>query len=97
MKEYYRDLGKRIKNFRKQYRLTVKEVSQILEIGPSTYRAYEMALSRIPVDKLHILSKFYGINILLLLPQIESNIISLNNKIMSKDELASSLNPKKEA
>ena len=53
----------RLLKLRKQNRLSQKEISAILKIAPRTYSDYETGRSRIPIEALICLAKYYDIDL----------------------------------
>ena len=51
---------KRLKQLRKNYNLSQKEISQFLEISSSQYSLYESGKRQIPIHLLLKLAKFYN-------------------------------------
>lgn len=51
-----------IRELREDHSLTQQEVADLLYIGQRTYADYESGKTRIPVDRLMILAKFYDVS-----------------------------------
>lgn len=52
----------RIRALREDRDLTQQEIADILHIGQKTYSDYELDNTRIPVERLITLAKFYGVS-----------------------------------
>ena len=55
--------NERIRDIREDNSLTQQKIADLLHIGQRTYADYESGKTRIPVDSLLILAKFYNISI----------------------------------
>jgi transcriptional regulator with XRE-family HTH domain len=53
----------RIKKLRKQHNLSQKGIAFILQIPPRTYSDYETGSSRVPLDVLIDLAKYYDVDL----------------------------------
>ena len=54
--------NERIRELREDNYLTQQKVADLLHIGQRTYSDYESGKTRIPVDNLLILAKFYNVS-----------------------------------
>ena len=54
--------SERIRSLREDRDLTQTEVANLLKVGQKTYSDYELGKTRIPVDSLIILAKFYDVS-----------------------------------
>ena len=54
--------NQRIRQIREEKGLTQQKVADILHIGQRTYCDYESGKTRIPVDRLIILARFYDVS-----------------------------------
>ena len=54
--------NERIREIREDNHLTQQTVADLLHIGQRTYADYESGKTRIPVDNLLILAKFYNVS-----------------------------------
>lgn len=52
----------RIREIREDNSLTQQKVADLLNVGQRTYADYESGKTRIPVDNLLILAKFYNVS-----------------------------------
>lgn len=52
----------RIREIREDHSLTQQRVADLLHIGQRTYSDYESGKTRIPVDSIMILAKFYNVS-----------------------------------
>ena len=52
----------RIRALREDRDKTQTEIAQLLKVGQKTYSDYELGKTRIPVDSLILLAKFYNVN-----------------------------------
>lgn len=52
----------RIRALREDHDYTQTQIAEILHIGQRTYADYELGKTRIPVDSLIVLAKFYGVD-----------------------------------
>nr|QGT51093.1 transcriptional regulator [uncultured Firmicutes bacterium] len=55
--------NERIREIREERVLTQQTVANLLHIGQRTYADYESGKTRIPVDSLLILAKFYNVSL----------------------------------
>lgn len=53
----------RIRDLREDFDLRQKDVADLLNVGQKTYSDYELGKSRIPVDSIIILAKFYNVSL----------------------------------
>ena len=58
MKQYY----ERIRDLREDRDLTQQTVADLLHIGQRTYADYESGKTRIPVDRLLVLARYYNVS-----------------------------------
>lgn len=54
--------NERIRGIREDSSLTQQKVADLLHVGQRTYADYESGKTRIPVDSLLILAKFYNVS-----------------------------------
>lgn len=54
--------NERIREIREDNSLTQQKIADLLHIGQRTYADYESGKTRIPVDSLLILAKFYDVS-----------------------------------
>ena len=52
----------RIRDLREDCDKTQAQIAQLLKVGQKTYSDYELGKTRIPVDSLIVLAKFYNVN-----------------------------------
>lgn len=52
----------RIREVREEYSLTQQKVADLLHIGQRTYADYESGKTRIPIDSIMILAKYYNLS-----------------------------------
>ena len=52
----------RIREIREDHSITQQKISDLLHIGQRTYADYESGKTRIPVDSLLILAKYYDVS-----------------------------------
>ncbi len=52
----------RIREIREDHSITQQKIADLLHIGQRTYADYESGKTRIPVDSLLILAKFYDVS-----------------------------------
>lgn len=55
--------NERIREIREDNSLTQQRIADLLHIGQRTYSDYESGKTRIPVDNLMILAKFYDVSV----------------------------------
>lgn len=55
--------NQRIRNIREDHDLTQQKVAELLHVGQRTYADYESGKTRIPIDSLLILAKFYNVSL----------------------------------
>ncbi len=53
----------RLLKLRKQKRLSQRDISAVLKVAPRTYSDYETGKSRIPIETLICLAKFYDVDL----------------------------------
>lgn len=56
------DYKQRIRSLREDNDYTQTDIANILHVGQKTYSDYELGITRIPVDSLIILAKFYNVS-----------------------------------
>ena len=54
--------NERIRDIRKDCSLTQQKVADLLHVGQRTYADYESGKTRIPVDSLLILARYYNVS-----------------------------------
>ena len=54
--------NERIREIREDKALTQQKIADLLSVGQRTYADYESGKTRIPVDNLLILAKFYNVS-----------------------------------
>lgn len=54
--------AERIRTLREDADKTQNEIAKLLRVGQRTYCDYELGKTRIPVDSLIVLAKFYNVN-----------------------------------
>lgn len=52
----------RIREIREEHSITQQKIADLLHIGQRTYADYESGKTRIPIDNLLILAKFYDVS-----------------------------------
>ncbi len=55
--------NERIREIREDYSMTQQKVANLLNVGQRTYADYESGKTRIPVDSLLILAKYYNVSL----------------------------------
>ena len=55
--------NERIREIREECSLTQQNVADLLHVGQRTYSDYESGKTRIPIDNILILAKFYNVSI----------------------------------
>lgn len=55
--------NERIREIREERALTQQKVANLLHIGQRTYADYESGKTRIPVDSLLLLARFYNVSL----------------------------------
>lgn len=55
--------NQRIRNIREDNNLTQQKVADLLHVGQRTYADYESGKTRIPIDSILILAKFYDVSV----------------------------------
>ena len=55
--------NERIREIREEQFLTQQTIADLLNVGQRTYADYESGKTRIPVDSLLILAKFYNVSL----------------------------------
>ena len=53
----------RIRALREDNDITQTQIANLLNVGQKTYSDYELGKSRIPIDSILILAKFYNVSI----------------------------------
>lgn len=54
--------NERIREIREDHSLTQQKIADLLHIGQRTYADYESGKTRIPVDSLLLLARFYNVS-----------------------------------
>ena len=54
--------AERIRALREDYDKTQTEIADLLKVGQRTYCDYELGKTRIPVDSLIVLAKYYNVS-----------------------------------
>lgn len=54
--------NERIREIREDHSLTQQNIADLLHVGQRTYSDYESGKTRIPVDNLLILAKYYNVS-----------------------------------
>ncbi len=54
--------NERIRNLREDHFLTQQKIADLLNIGQRTYSDYESGKTRIPIDSILILAKYYNVS-----------------------------------
>lgn len=54
--------NERIREIREDHFLTQKKVADLLNVGQRTYSDYESGKTRIPIDNIMILAKYYNVS-----------------------------------
>ena len=52
----------RIRALREDHDMTQNQIAQMLKVGQKTYSDYELGKTRIPVDSLILLARFYNVS-----------------------------------
>ena len=55
--------NERIRSIREDYCFTQQKIADLLNVGQRTYCDYESGKTRIPIDRLLILAKFYNLSL----------------------------------
>ena len=55
--------NQRIRHLREDHDLTQQRIADMLHIGQRTYADYESGKTRIPIDSILILAKFYNVSV----------------------------------
>ncbi len=55
--------NERIREIREYHSLTQQNVADIINVGQRTYADYELGKTRIPIDNLIILAKYYNVSL----------------------------------
>lgn len=55
--------NERIRSLREDHSLTQQKIADMLHIGQRTYSDYESGKTRIPVDSLLVLARFYNVSV----------------------------------
>lgn len=55
--------NERIREIREDYSITQQTIATLLNIGQRTYSDYESGKTRIPIDSLLILAKYYNVSL----------------------------------
>ena len=55
--------AEKIRALREDKDLTQTQIAQLLKVGQKTYSDYELGKTRIPVDSLIFLAKFYNVSL----------------------------------
>lgn len=83
----------RLKELRKEKKLTQAEISKILNVAPTTYNGYETEKFEPTIETLCILADYYGVTLDYLIGRNYTNDIGyLNDQQKTAIELAKQLN-----
>ena len=55
--------NERIREIREDHSMTQQKVADLLHIGQRTYADYESGKTRIPIDSIMILARFYNVSL----------------------------------
>lgn len=55
--------NERIREIREENFLTLQKIADLLNIGQRTYADYESGKTRIPIDSILILARFYNVSV----------------------------------
>ena len=55
--------NERIREIREDHSLTQQKIADLLHIGQRTYADYECGKTRIPVDSLLVLARYYNVSV----------------------------------
>lgn len=55
--------NQRIRHLREDHDLTQQKIADILHVGQRTYADYESGKTRIPIDSILILARFYDVSV----------------------------------
>lgn len=55
--------NERIREIREDFSMTQQKIAELLNVGQRTYADYESGKTRIPVDSLLILAKYYNVSL----------------------------------
>lgn len=55
--------NERIREIREDHSLTQQKIADLLHIGQRTYADYESGKTRIPVDSLLVLARYYNVSV----------------------------------
>ncbi len=55
--------NERIREIREDFSMTQQKIANLLNVGQRTYADYESGKTRIPVDSLLILAKYYNVSL----------------------------------
>lgn len=55
--------NERIRELREDHHLTQQKIANLLSIGQRTYSDYESGKTRIPIDSILILAKYYNVSL----------------------------------
>ena len=55
--------NERIREIREDHSLTQQKIADLLHIGQRTYADYERGKTRIPVDSLLVLARYYNVSV----------------------------------
>lgn len=75
----------RIRTLREDYDKTQTDIAELLKIGQRTYCDYELGKTRIPVDSLIILAKYYNVSMDYICGMSEEKV-PLSTKVINNNE-----------
>ena len=75
----------RIRTLREDYDKTQTDIAELLKIGQRTYCDYELGKTRIPVDSLIVLAKYYNVSMDYICGMSEEKI-PLSTKVINNNE-----------
>ena len=75
----------RIRTLREDYDKTQTDIAELLKIGQRTYCDYELGKTRIPVDSLIVLAKYYNVSMDYICGMSEEKV-PLSTKVINNNE-----------
>jgi len=78
MNDFYKNMGQRIKHYRKLSGMSLEELGNKINVGKSTVRKYENALIKVSHDKLAGIADALGIDVSLLYGEdVQSDVVNV--------------------
>ncbi len=79
----FRIIGQNLRAIREQYGYSQKKIGEILQVTFQQIQKYERGQSRIPVEKLYLLHKFYNVPFAVFFENVEAHLYGPSAELQS--------------